>query len=137
MPTAELAEVVREHGIRTVIDLRLDDEGDAEAEREALEAQAVRYARIPSEHAPRAETVETFLEIVRRPENLPVLIHCGHGEGRSVLFAAIYRIECEGWDNDRARRACRLLPWRGTFAPDGPKGRYLLHYKRHLGQASR
>ena len=137
MDPAALADTVREHGIRTVIDLRKEPELGMAEERQALAELGVRYVHIPSEHSPAPETVDAFLAVVAQTKNRPVLVHCAHGEGRSVLFAAIYRIEIQGWENDRARRACRLLPWRGTFSPDGEKGKYLLTYRRRLGQAPR
>jgi len=44
-----------------------------------------------------------------RDSEPPLLIHCMHGAGRARLFAAIYRIEFEGWTVERAARS---LPWR-------------------------
>ena len=130
MPLDDLADVVAEHGIKTVIDLRLEPEHEITAERKALSGLGVRYEHIPSTHDPVPKTVDAFLAVTDNAENFPILIHCGHGVGRSVLFAAVYRIEYEGWDADTARRACRLFPWRGTFSPDGPKGSFLLRYRR-------
>ena len=40
-----------------------------------------------------------------------------------------YGIEKEGWDPEEARRAAKPLSFRGDFAPDGKKGRYLRGYR--------
>ena len=74
--------------------------------------------------------VENIFSYWNDPENLPVLIHCYHGQGRAVLFSALYRIEFEGWDPDRARRATRLVLEGSSFDDNAGKGRYLIDYER-------
>ena len=62
------------------------------------------------------------------PDVYPVLIHCHHGVSRSVLFSALYRIEYEGWDNERARLATRFITDGSSFDTDKRKGRFLQDY---------
>ena len=133
MPPDELIRVANSHRIRTIIDLRTSEESpdDVAAERAALEDSGIQYVHLPAQHVPKNETVMSFLEIVGDPSKRPVLIHCKHGTGRSVLFASIFRVEFENWDNETARRAVEPLHWRGNFASDAPKGKYLLDYKAH------
>lgn len=132
MPPETLLEVAAKHGIRTVIDLRTAEQAaEIESERKALEGSDLRYFHLPANHVPDEATVMKFLEIVGDPANRPVLIHCNHGTGRSVLFSSLFRLEFENWNNEIARRAVEPLHWRGNFAPEAPKGRYLLSYKRH------
>jgi protein tyrosine phosphatase (PTP) superfamily phosphohydrolase (DUF442 family) len=132
MPEDEILERVREHGIRTVIDLRLHYPDDVARERESLKKVGVKHFHLPTEQVPEDETVDAFLEIMKDPANRPVLIHCRDGEGRAVLFSAIYRVEFEGWDTERARRATRILSWRGGFKPGSDKGEYLRTYVPRL-----
>jgi protein tyrosine phosphatase (PTP) superfamily phosphohydrolase (DUF442 family) len=133
LEAGDLRETVRRLGIRSVIDLRQPWEG-VEAERAVLSALGVEHIHIPSEQLPADAAVNRFLEVMGSPASYPVLIHCRHGIGRSVLFSAIYRIEFEGWEGEQARQASRrLLHFRrfvpgGGFAIDGPKGVYLLRY---------
>jgi protein tyrosine/serine phosphatase len=125
----ELPAVVERHGFRTVVDLRKWDEGDVAAEASALQASGVRHVHLPFDDVPDAGTLDAFLDLMSEPESYPVLIHCKHGWGRSRLLAAIYRIEFEGWDVERARRATRWLTTESTsFDEDEPKGRFLLDY---------
>jgi protein tyrosine phosphatase (PTP) superfamily phosphohydrolase (DUF442 family) len=128
---ADLREAVRRLGIRSVIDVRQPLE-EVRPERELLSALGVRHIHIPTGQVPDEPGIERFLEVMSDPATYPVLIHCHHGVGRSVLFSALYRIEFEGWDREQARRAAlkptrRIVPG-GSFAVDGPKGAYLLGY---------
>jgi len=112
--------------------------GRVEEEQEALTHAGVKHYHLPSLQLPSAQTVDAFLDIVSDPANLPVLIHCEHGEGRSRLLAAVYRIEFEHWTKEDARRATQMVRWGTQFASDRPKGRYLLDYEpRHPSPESR
>lgn len=129
MHSEDLVKTVRQYGIRAVIDLRKEGE-DVLAEHSAMTREGVKHFSLPARQVPADDTVDRFLDIVGDPKNRPVLIHCKHGEGRAPLFAAIYRIEFEGWSRERARRATRLLPFGGSFAPDRRKGIFLLNYEK-------
>lgn len=129
MPPDELVDRVESLGIRTVIDFRNEEIEPREAERAALEKAGVKYVNLPSEQVPDSPTVDAYLALMQRPESYPVLVHCEHGVGRSVLFAALYRIECEGWESERARCATSAFPWRGSFKPGSSKGEYVRNYK--------
>jgi protein tyrosine phosphatase (PTP) superfamily phosphohydrolase (DUF442 family) len=133
MPPERLVEKVQEHGIRAVIDFRrhVDDE----AERSALAALGVKYFNIPSYQSPTDSHVDDFLELAAQGENRPLLVHCEHGVGRAVLFSALYRIEFEGWPNERARSSAYWGSGLGNFKPDSKKGRLLLDYRRRLPAA--
>jgi protein tyrosine phosphatase (PTP) superfamily phosphohydrolase (DUF442 family) len=127
----DLRDEVRRLGIRTVIDLR-EPVAEVLGERAVLAALGVKHIHLPSAQIPDDGTVRRFLEIMSDPVTYPVLIHCHHGTGRSVLMSAIYRIEYEGWDREQARLATRsalrwLLPG-ASFAVEAPKGEYLLKY---------
>lgn len=132
----DLREKVRQFGIRTVIDLR-EPWDEVKGEREALSAQGVQHIHLPTGQIPEDGTVSRFLDLMSNPATYPVLIHCEHGTGRSVLFSAIYRIEFQGWEREQARLATRpALRWLvpgASFAVGAPKGDYLLTYalRRH------
>ncbi|MFZ5766876.1 MAG: fused DSP-PTPase phosphatase/NAD kinase-like protein [Thermodesulfobacteriota bacterium] len=137
IPAEDLPATVRDKKLKAVIDLRTNESTDFPPQEEGrlLEKLGVRYYHLPSKQVPEEETVAAFLKIAADPDNYPMLIHCHHGEGRSVLFAAIYRIEFEGWNNEKARKATRLLHFRGTFGPDGEKGAFLRAYAPRLTAA--
>ncbi|MFC1451864.1 tyrosine-protein phosphatase [Verrucomicrobiota bacterium] len=145
MPPRVLKRVCRRLGIRTVVDLRHERDRRSRRrpklyarlvreEAEALQSIGVRYCRIVGRQTPPQETVEQFLDVVENEANQPVLMHCEDGLGRSGVFAAIYRIECEGWDNERAHAEAAAFGsvrpgGRKHFRPGTTKGDYILAYR--------
>ncbi len=136
MPPDKLLVKVRRYGIRAVIDLRRSG-AEVDAERVALTQVGVKHFHLPSDQIPNDETIDAFLKILGHCEYRPVLIHCKHGEGRAVLFAAIYRIEYEGWPNERARRASRLLSSISSFSSKSRKGVFIHDYGRRLSPVNK
>ncbi len=132
MDPAKLRRMVRRHGIRTVFDLRCPSEGADKiaAEKAALEAEGVHHVNLESPQVPPPELRDRYLDWVADPAHRPALIHCNHGEGRAVLYGALWRIEFEGVAPEKARKECRLLTTRGSsFDPRKAKGRYLRDYQ--------
>jgi len=139
MSAAELVATCQRLGIKTVVDLRTTGSDDSEqperadeveAEARAMAAAGIKHAHVPSEQVPDAATVNRYLAVVGERAQGPFLVHCHHGTGRAELFSALYHIEFDGWDNDRARRATRLIPFWNSFSPTKPKGKYLLEYRK-------
>lgn len=139
MPPKEMATVAKSLGLRTVIDFRTYVPGqdstnttpleDIQGETRALAAVGVRHIHLPTPQVPDAATVDKFLSVMADPANRPVLIHCYHGIGRAELFTAIYRIEFEGWSNERARHATRFFLSGSSFSDKAAKGRFLMAYQ--------
>lgn len=137
LPHAELVDEVQERGIRTVIDFR-ETPADVKAEGEALAAVGVEHVSIPSSQVPSQEAVDAFLDVIDDDASYPILVHCRHGYGRAQVFSAIYRMEYEDWDNDRARRATRSplrLPF-SSFKEGEPKADFLLSYQPVSGDSA-
>lgn len=139
----KLAEVLGQHHIKTVIDLRdgieqtelnPETKKQVNAEENAIDKiSGVHYFNLPTDQIPQDSTVKKFLKIMDNPKNYPVLIHCHHGVGRSRLFSSIYRIEYENYSNEEARSNARYL-WElsGNFSKNSEKGVYLTNYKKRL-----
>jgi uncharacterized protein (TIGR01244 family) len=89
-------------GIRTVIDLQAD--GDNHNEEQLVEAAGMRFHRIPmtTHVAPTREQIESFLRLVNDPAHQPVYVHCKGGKHRTGVMTAVYRMEQDGWNADRA-----------------------------------
>jgi protein tyrosine/serine phosphatase len=144
MPPAHMAEVAKKLGLRAVIDLRTFVPGqdstnttplqNIEAEGAALATVGVRHIRLPSAQVPDPATLEQFLRVMADPANRPALVHCYHGVGRTELFAAVYRIEFEGWTPEKARAATRLLLAGSSFSDHAEKGRFLKDYLPRRGK---
>ena len=88
-------------GIKTIIDLRNDSESYA---RSAAEAAGLKYYNISLNgvSAPTDEQVAQFLKIVNDPASGKVYFHCKAGIHRAGTMGAVYRINHDGWDYDKA-----------------------------------
>lgn len=133
MKPERLRKVTRCQGIRTVVDLRGPEERcgreGLKAEAEVLAEEGVTHLNLASPQVPTEELRDRFLEWTSDPEHLPALIHCNHGEGRAVLYGALWRIELEGVDPETARKGCRRFTTKGSsFDPAKGKGSYLRSY---------
>jgi protein tyrosine/serine phosphatase len=87
-------------GIKTIIDLRNDEESFA---RSAAEAAGLKYYNIPMNgvSAPTDADVAQFLKIVNDPASGKVFMHCKAGIHRTGAMGAVYRISHDGWDYDK------------------------------------
>jgi hypothetical protein len=110
--------LVREHGVRTVVSLRLEDPplaqgliclGAPDGERESAQAPALGANHV---QWPMGEEAcwpwlspwqfEEFFKLFDEPANLPVAFHCVGGRHRTGTMAALFRLEFDRWSPDRA-----------------------------------
>lgn len=120
-------------GIKTVINLRGEDESTRD---EAVEASAagLRYFSMPLSgfRRPKDEQVEKILALIGDSHNWPVFVHCHHGEDRTGIIIAAYRISQDGWSAEQAKKeAKRYGMSRFQFGMKDYIGDY---YKRRLLQ---
>ncbi len=101
---SELKQVIDEHGIKTVINLRLGDDEEQRREAELVRSAGVRYEHIPfrSSRVPPRDQVETLLNAFDRAET-PVLVHCTSGTHRSGFASAIWLLDYEHVSRREAR----------------------------------
>jgi protein tyrosine phosphatase (PTP) superfamily phosphohydrolase (DUF442 family) len=102
---------VEDHGIRTVVTLRPEDDDRARREARALRALGVPLVRLPlaGECPPSDAQARVFLEVVSDPARRPVLVHCRHGLVRAAGIEALYRRAVLGEQAEQAlRRASRF-----------------------------
>lgn len=102
-PTAQGIDALRRLGVRTVVDLR-DDDDRAAAERERVTAAGMRFINVPLSNwfGPKDASIDEVLRIIDTPENQPVFVHCRRGSDRTGTVIAAYRILREGWEFKRA-----------------------------------
>lgn len=102
-PTEEGFRRLKELGIKTIINLRAEDELGF-SEKEAVERLGLQYHNValPGLSRPGDEQVAQVMGIIEAPENGPVFIHCRRGSDRTGTIAAIYRISHEGWTAEQA-----------------------------------
>lgn len=140
IPPEKLEKKLSELGIKTVIDLRIDSnldplnpssESKITAEKNAVDKiKDVHYVNIPSGQIPSEKNIKDFLTIMDNQNTYPVLIHCHHGVGRAILYSAIYRIECENYSPNMARKNACFPVIFSNFDKNSNKGKWLLNYDK-------
>jgi protein tyrosine/serine phosphatase len=136
MPPSRLVSVCRRHGITTVVDFR-EDRAKTGAEAAALARAGIAYVSIPSEQVPGAESVRAFLRVVDSRPDERMLIHCEIGVGRTGVFAAIYRMEYQGWSAFAATLEAMAYSGFASFYPGSDKARFLAAYAPRRGHGPR
>ncbi len=140
IPPDEIESYVNKYHIKSIIDLRFPGTGDdvnnpeipieLTAEKNAVKKiKGVNYFNNGSDQVPVQKNLDMFFEIMDNPNNYPVLIHCYHGVGRAEMYSAIYRIEYENMNRDKARKSTRFITKWTSFDLGKPKGDFLHNYK--------
>ncbi len=91
-------------GVKTVIDLRRENEHSAQDEKKAVTAAGMRYVNVPMNGvvAPSDRSVAKVLSILDSSSSAPVFVHCRRGADRTGTVIACYRIKYDHWQNDKA-----------------------------------
>lgn len=97
-PTAEGFRQLSMRGIKTVINLRNDDE-NARIEEKLVRSAGMNYINIPLGNwlGPKDEKIAEIIKQLNLIENQPVFVHCKRGADRTGTVIAIYRIAYDGW----------------------------------------
>jgi len=127
IPPKVLLKKIKQYNIRTVIDFRKHDDAILN-EKNTLDRIHVRYINLPSNQVPSDENIDAFLSILDNPKSRPILMHCQHGVGRAGAFSAIYRMEYEKWDNEKAIQEAKWLSGFGSFQKGSNKEVFLRKY---------
>lgn len=100
-PKGRQYQELRAIGVKTVVDLRADAQGNARAE---AERAGLRYISLPldDKRYPQADAATRFMEIVNNQENWPVYAHCAGGRHRTGAMVAVYRMTADHWTIDQA-----------------------------------
>jgi tyrosine-protein phosphatase SIW14 len=101
-PTEQGFRELRALGVKTVINLRSHHSDLPAAEEAGLEVVDIPMKANIESDPPTDQDVERFFDVVLDPARRPVYFHCKHGKDRTGTMAAIYRIEVDGWSNERA-----------------------------------
>jgi len=81
-------------GVKTVIDMRT-----SESERKQVEAAGMSAIAIPIEMTREGlkEKVDRVVALMADPANQPVYVHCRHGQDRTGIVVAAFRMKQQGW----------------------------------------
>ena len=106
LTVAALADVVDDHGIRTIIDFGAWEEGEPGENLEAMAATSLGVERVVLRLEGDGSGDPTMylhaLRIMSDPAKQPVLIHCAAGAERTGCAVVLYRNIVQGVEIDRA-----------------------------------
>ncbi len=106
--------LLKERGIKTVINLRMEND-----EANLVERLGLNYVHIPVEdiwplsRIPEA-AIAKYFEIINNPANYPIFFHCRRGADRTGAMAAFYHMAIQGWDAQKAHSEALdigMRPW--------------------------
>ena len=101
-PGPEAWQNLAKMGVKTVIDLRREDEHSTAAEAQAVAAAGMNYVNVPMKGvvAPTNEQIAKVLTLLGSKD--PVFVHCKRGADRTGAVIACYRIAHDRWQRERA-----------------------------------
>jgi uncharacterized protein (TIGR01244 family) len=96
-------------GVKTVIDLRREDEHSTAEEAKAVAAVGMNYVNVPMKGvvAPTDEQIAKVLALLDSKE--PVFVHCKRGADRTGTVIACYRIAHDRWQRQQALQEAKSL----------------------------
>ncbi|HQB39530.1 MAG TPA: tyrosine-protein phosphatase [Deltaproteobacteria bacterium] len=94
LPDANGYATLKQLGIRTVIDMRTTGSEKAE-----VEGAGMRSIAVPIEMTRNGlqAKVDRVVALMSDPANQPVYVHCRHGQDRTGIVVAAYRMKQQGW----------------------------------------
>jgi protein tyrosine phosphatase (PTP) superfamily phosphohydrolase (DUF442 family) len=103
-------------GVTTVLDLRRPQEHSTTAEARQVEAAGMHYVNVPMTGwtAPTIDQIDQVRAVM--DTGGVVFVHCKQGRDRTGTVTAIYRMEREGWANDKALAEARNMGLRWYFS---------------------
>jgi protein tyrosine/serine phosphatase len=116
---------LRQLGVATVINLRMEPDAVKTGEKRIVEELGMTYVSIPVEDGnffTRSRTIpeaaiREFFRIVDEASRAgnPVFVHCHRGADRTGAMVAFYRIARQGWETARAEREARDVGMRSWY----------------------
>jgi protein tyrosine/serine phosphatase len=115
-PTPEGFQILKDRGVKTIINLRAEDN----SEQTLVQKLGMKYIRIPVDQVrPWSRIPESaiakYFELVNNPQNYPIFFHCRRGADRTGIFAALYRIAVQHWDAPQAYDEARNIGMRWFY----------------------
>ncbi len=128
-PTEAGVKDLAKMGVKTIIDLRGDDEN---AQKEKLWAENAGIKFVPVNLSnwfkPKTADIEQIIKQIDAAENEPVFVHCKRGADRTGTVVAAYRISHDNWTAKQANAEAKKIGfgwwqfWMKDFINDYARG---------------
>lgn len=114
---------LRDLGVQTVVNLRIEADAKLLDERRIVESLGMRYINLPVEDGnffTRSRripdnVIRGFFNVLDQSDTGPVFVHCHRGADRTGALVAFYRVARHGWDNERALKEAREIGLRSWY----------------------
>jgi tyrosine-protein phosphatase SIW14 len=118
-PNEQGLEELKKLGITTIVDLRAEDRGKAEWEKQQAEKLGMKFVHIPIAGfaAPTNEEVVQFLSLFKNDPNQKIFVHCLLGEDRTGVFIATYRMGIQKWPVTQAMHEMNTFGFNAFWHP--------------------
>jgi protein tyrosine/serine phosphatase len=119
-PTLAAFAELKNLGVTTIVNLRLEHDQDIAAERRQVESLGLRFVHIPvgGFSAPSNAQVIQFLSIFRDHPTETVFVHCHYGEDRTGVFVASYRMTFQSWPVEQAAKEMNSFSFNRRWQPE-------------------
>ena len=122
-PTDAGFKKLKELGIKTIINLRMEADAIQTGEQKIVEGLGLKYVSIPVEDGNfftrdrtiPDEAIRAFFKLIDAVEEGPIFVHCHRGADRTGALVAFYRIGRQGWQADKAAKEARDIGMRSWY----------------------
>jgi protein tyrosine/serine phosphatase len=99
---------LKRRGIKTIINLRSNEQDGADEEAQA-KAAGLKFFKIPLNiwFRPKNSQMKKIMAVIDDKENQPVFVHCNLGADRTGMVTAIYQISHQGWTAKQANEEAK------------------------------
>ena len=103
MPSEQGLRELKAAGVKTIISLA-NERKFVDGERAEAEKLGMNFVYIPLSawRGPSQNDVDAFLSVADTKDRAPIFVHCLHGQDRTGAMIAMYRMEHDGWSEQRA-----------------------------------
>ena len=122
-PTEAGFKKLKELGIKTIVNLRMDADALKTGEQKIVEGLGLKYVSIPVEDGNfftrdrtiPDEAIRAFFKLIDAVDEGPIFVHCHRGADRTGALVAFYRIGRQGWQADKAAKEARDIGMRSWY----------------------
>lgn len=131
-PSQQGVESLRKQGVTTIIDLRGEFHKQSAGEQKHAESLGMKFVLIPGDgwSNPSDKQLAEFFNTLAQQPPQTVFVHCWHGEDRTGVFIAAYRIAFDHWTAEQAVAEMHAFHFNSFFHPNMES--YVKHFPAHL-----
>ena len=109
-PTDQGFEYLKQKGVRTVINLRAEDDSEAPlVESLGMKSVWIPIPKVRPWSQISDDSIKQYFEVINDRNNYPIFFHCRRGSDRTGFLAAAYRVSRQQWDPKDAYQEARNI----------------------------